>query len=309
MVASEVSRKTVKVRLGTLVRVLCPLVILALALAGCGSATTQTPRITQQATRNTQPPGKLNVVVSIVPQQYFVERIGGEHVDVAVMVPPGFSPATYEPRPEQLQTLSEAHAYVRIRVPFEEAWMDRIVSANEDMLIIDECTVIERIGGKDPHIWLSPQLVKTQAQTICDGLVELDPDHEADYKSNLATFLADLDELDADIQKTLSGLESHKFLVFHPAWSYFARDYALEMIPVQIEGSDPSAAEMVGLIQTAQENNIKVIFAQPEFSTESAETIAEEIGGQVLLISSLAPDWLDNLYRVADTFAEVLDGR
>ncbi len=285
-----------QVRLGTL-RVLCPLAILALVLAGCGSAATQAPA---------EPAGVLNVVVSIVPQQYFVERIGGEHVSVTLMVPPGFSPATYEPKPEQLQTLSEADAYVRIRVPFEEAWMERIVSANEDMLIIDESEGIERIGGKDPHIWLSPPLVKTQAQTIYDGLVEVDPDHEADYKANLETFLADLDELNTSIQETLSGLESRKFLVFHPAWAYFARDYGLEMIPVQIEGSDPSAAEMAALIQTAQENNIKVIFAQPEFSTESAKTIAEEIGGQVLLISPLAPDWLDNLHRVADTFAEVL---
>jgi len=191
-------------------------------------------------------------------------------------------------------------------VPFEDAWMKRIASANEDMLVIDESAGIERIGGKDSHTWVSPRLVKVQAQTIYDGLVELDPDHEADYKVNLDAFLADLDELDAYIQETLSGLKSRKFMVFHPAWSYFARDYNLEMVPVQIEGSDPSAAEMAGLIQTAQENNIRVIFAQPEFSAESAEAIAEEIGGEVLLISPLAPDWLDNLHRVADTFAEVL---
>ena len=284
-----------KVRLEILVLMLCILTILP--LVGCGGAATQAPAASA---------GVLNFVVSIVPQQYFVERIGGEQVNVMVMVPPGFSPATYEPKPEQLQALSEAHAYVRIRVPFEEAWMDRIVSANEDMLIIDECTGIERIGGKDPHIWLSPQLVEVQAQTIHDGLVELDPGHEADYEANLETFLADLDELDAYIQETLSGLESRKFLVFHPAWSYFARDYDLEMIPVQIEGSAPSAVEMADLIQTAQENNIRVVFAQPEFSTESAEAIAQEIGGQVLLISPLAADWLDNLYRVADAFAEVL---
>jgi len=284
-----------KVHLKTLVGVLC-----ILTLTGCSSAATQAPA---------ESAGMLNVVVSIVPQQYFVERIGGEQVNVTVMVPPGFSPATYEPRPEQLQALSEADAYVRIRVPFEDAWMERIASANEDMLIVDESEGIERIGGKDPHIWLSPRLVKMQAQTIYDGLVELDPDHEAEYKANLDTFLADLDKLDAGIQETLSGLESRKFMVFHPAWAYFARDYSLEMIPVQIEGSEPSAAEMAGLIQTAQENNIRVIFAQPEFSTESAKAIAEEIGGQVLLISPLAPDWLDNLHRVADTFAETLAGQ
>ncbi|RLC92821.1 MAG: cation ABC transporter substrate-binding protein [Chloroflexi bacterium] len=286
-----------QIRLETLIGVLGSLAILTLVLTGCGGAATQTPA---------EPAGVLNVVVSIVPQQYFVERIGGEHVSVTVMVLPGFSPATYEPKPEQLQALSEADAYVRIRVPFEDAWMERIASVNKDMLIIDQSDGIERIGGKDPHIWLSPQLVKAQAQTICDSLVELDPANEADYKANLETFLADLDELDASIRETLSGLESRKFMVFHPAWAYFARDYGLEMIPVQIEGSDPSAAEMAGLIQTAQENNIKVVFAQPEFSVESAEAIADEIGGRVLLISSLAPDWLDNLYRVADIFAEVL---
>jgi len=289
--------KTGKPRPETPGKVLSILTVLVLALTGCGSAATQA---------SDEPAGVLSVVVSIVPQQYFVERIGGEHVDVTVMVPSGFSPATYEPRPEQLQALSGADAYVRIRVPFEEAWMDRITSANEDMLIVDESEGIERIGGKDPHIWLSPRLVKVQAQTIYSGLVELDPDHEAEYKVNLQAFLADLDALDAYIQETLSGLENRRFMVLHPAWSYFARDYNLEMIPVQIEGSEPSAAEMVSLIRTAQENNIRVIFAQPEFNTESAQAIAEEIGGEVLLISPLAPDWLDNLYRVADTFAEAL---
>jgi zinc transport system substrate-binding protein len=284
-----------RVCLTTLIGTLCILTILS--LTGCDGAATPAPA---------EPTTTLDVVVSIVPQQYFVERIGGEQVNVTVMVPPGFSPATYEPKPEQLQTLSEADAYLRMRVPFEEAWMGRIVSANQDMLIIDQAEGIERIGGKDPHIWLSPPLVKVQAQTIYAGLVELAPDHEAEYQANLETFLADLDELDADIEETLSHLERAKFIVFHPAWTYFARDYGLEMIPVQIEGSDPSAAEMAGLIRTAQENNIRVIFAQPEFNTESADAIAQEIGGQVLLISPLAPDWLDNLYRVADTFAETL---
>ena len=134
----------------------------------------------------------------------------------------------------------------------------------------------------------------------------MDPANESSYRANLDAFQADLDELDVSIRGKLSGLENRKFMVFHPAWSYFARDYDLEMISIQIEGSEPSAVEMAALIRTAQENDIKVIFAQPEFSAQSAETIAEEIGGQVLLISPLAPDWLDNLQRVADTFAEVL---
>jgi zinc transport system substrate-binding protein len=145
-----------------------------------------------------------------------------------------------------------------------------------------------------------------QSRTIFEALVELDRDYEGFYRANLEAFLVDLDDLDTKIERGLSGLETRKFIVFHPAWSYFAHDYGLEMIPVRVEGGDPSAAEMAELIQIARANGIKVIFAQPEFSTQSAETIAREIDGRVLLISPLAPDWMENLARVADTFAEVL---
>jgi zinc transport system substrate-binding protein len=258
------------------------------------------------ATVPNAPNDALSVWVSIEPQRYFVERIGGERVEVEVMVPAGFSPATYEPKPSQIDGLSTADMYVRIGVPFEGAWMSRIMAANEEMLVVDQSEGIERLDGNDPHVWLSPRLAKSQARTIYAGLVELDASHESLYRANLDEFLADLDELDASIEQKLSGLESRKFMVFHPAWAYFARDYGLEMIPVQIEGSDPSAAEMADLIQTARANGIRVIFAQPEFSTQSAQTIAREIGGEVLLISALAPDWMDNLLRVADSFSAVL---
>jgi zinc transport system substrate-binding protein len=270
---------------------------LVLLLSACGTSTPVLIGPTE---------AEINVMVSIVPQQYFVERIGGDNVNVSVMVPPGFSPATYEPRPSQIEQLSTAQIYIRIRVPFEEAWMERIAAGNENMLVVDQSEGIERIGGTDPHIWLSPQLVEIQAQTICDGLVAVDRDNASFYRENLNAFLADLDELDATIRGTLSGLRNRKFMVFHPSWSYFARDYGLEMMSIEIEGGEPSAAEMAELVNTARENDIRVIFAQPEFSTQSAETIAHEIGGRVLLISPLEPDWLGNLQRVADTFAGVL---
>jgi zinc transport system substrate-binding protein len=264
---------------------------------------------------------KLRITVSIVPQKYFVERIGGEHVVVNVMVPPGASPATYEPKPEQLQALSGAHAYLAIGVPFESAWMERIRSANAGMMVVDTSQGIERAPidvhhhgeeeqhegeaeNPDPHIWTSPRLVKVQARTIYDALVALDPDRGADYRANLDAFLADVDQLDARIRETLSGTENRTFMVFHPAWGYFATEYGLEMLPIEIEGKEPSASEMARLIAEAREERVKVIFAQPEFSTRSAETIAQEIGGQVLLISPLAPDWLQNLQSVADTFAK-----
>jgi zinc transport system substrate-binding protein len=265
----------------------------AMLLAGCG----------QRAAP--EPAGPMNVTVSILPQKYFVERIGGERVDVNVMVPPGASPATYEPKPEQLAALGKAAAYFSIGVPFESAWLDKIASANSEMRLVDTTRGIERVG-QDPHIWLSPTLVKTQAQTIYEALAQLDPAHKVEYKTDLDNFIADIDALDADIRKTLARVESRKFMVFHPSWGYFARDYGLEMIPIEVGGQEPSAAELAALIAEAKEGGIKVVFAQPEFSTRAAETIAKEIGGEVLLISPLAPDWLDNLRQVAETFAEVL---
>jgi len=267
-----------------------------------------------------------------MPQKYFVERVGGEYVSVNVMVEPGASPATYEPKPEQLTALSEAAAYFSIGVSFENAWLDKIASANDEMMMVDTAAGIERVPidahykvelggrpeseaeggstglttGRDPHIWLSPELVKIQSQNIYEAIVEIDPANEAEYKASLGSFLADIDELITDIEKTLVGIQSRKFMVFHPAWGYFGDDFELEMIPIEVGGQEPSAAELADLITTAKEEDIQVVFAQPEFSTRDAETIAKEIGGEVLLISPLAPDWLDNLRRVAKAFAEVL---
>ncbi len=254
----------------------------------------------------------LQIAVSILPQKYFVERIAGDHAVVTVMVPPGESPTTYEPKPDQLTALSESAVYFRIGVPFENAWMERFAAVNSDMPIVDTRDGVnmrywENTPEKtDLHIWISPAEVKVQAQTITNSLTELDPDHAAEYQSNLDAFLTDIDTLDADIHQMLDGVTDRKFIVFHPSWGYFARDYDLEMIPIEVDGQEPSAAELANLINRAQEENIKVVFAQPEFSTSAATTIADQIDGEVLLISPLNPDWINNLHAIAETFASVL---
>jgi len=279
------------------VRVIGILLLGAILLGGCA----QGPIGQSSAT--------LNITVSILPQRTFVQRIGGEHVEVNVMVSPGESPATYEPSPAQLRALSEADAYVSIGVPFEQAWLDRIASGNAEMMMVDTTEGIQRMGGPenpDPHIWLSPRLVKIQAETIYEALAKLDAAHAKDFQDNLNAFLADIDALDAEIRETLAGVEQRSFIVFHPSWGYFARDYGLEMMPIEVGGQEASAAELAEMIARAREEGIKVIFAQPEFSTEAAETIADEIGGEVLLISPLAEDWLANMRRVADTLARQL---
>ncbi|MGC8839411.1 MAG: metal ABC transporter solute-binding protein, Zn/Mn family [Anaerolineae bacterium] len=268
--------------------------------------------------------GAVQVTVSIPPQKYFVERVGGEHVQVTVMVGPGADPHTYEPRPEQLRALSRSQVYFRIGLPFESAWMDKFTAANPRMRIVDTSQGIERMpslahhahgaeGAEeagdetlDPHIWLSPRLVKVQAQAIYGALADLDPAHQEEYRANLEAFLADLDALDQEIRGLLRDTPRRKFMVFHPAWGYFAREYGLEMVPIEVEGQEPSAAELADLIREAREEGITVVFAEPEFSTRSAEVIAREIGGRVVLVSPLAEDWLENLRRTAQALAEAL---
>lgn len=256
---------------------------------------------------------RVKVTVSILPQRYFVEQVGGEHVAVNVMVLPGQSPATYEPSPEQMRELSGADMYVTYGAPFEDAWLGRIQAANPDMAIVDSAVGVELItfanGVADPHIFLSPRAVAIQAENIARALAVADPSHEPDYRDGLQRFKEDIDALDMEIAQMLSGFEGSKFLVFHPAWGYFARDYNLEMVPVEIGGQEPSAAELVELVTLARDEGIKVIFVQEEFSTRMAEVIADEIDGEVLQVSVLSPDWLDNMRQVADTFADVFTER
>ena len=176
---------------------------------------------------------KVQVAASIPPQAYFVEQIGGELVEVITMLPEGGFPHTYEPTPNQMKLLSKANMYVRIKVEFENAWWEKIITANPGMYVIDstegadfimehEHATEDRAQGRNPHIWLSPRMVKIQAEAICEGLIHLDPENKEAYTTNKEAFLKVLDELDKDIQEMLAGLKTRKFMVFHPSWSYFA---------------------------------------------------------------------------------------
>lgn len=279
----------------------------------------------------------LQVTVSIVPQEYFVKRIGGDRVSVNAMIQPGTDPHTYEPKPEQLKTTARSQAYFKIGVSLEDAWKDRLNSVNQQMLIVDTSQGVDKIpltaehdhdhdhhhnhdhdhakakteqAGKntlDPHIWLSPKRVKAQAKTIYQTLAQLDPGQEAIYRANFEKFSQELDALDQEIRQNLAGIKNKKFMVFHPEWGYFAQDYGLEMIAIEIDGNEPSAAQLGQLIKQAKKENIKVIFTQPEFSQKSAETIAREIGGQVIPISAFAQNWSENLRQVSQKMATVLN--
>ena len=267
---------------------------------------------------------KLLVFVSIPPQEYFLHQIGKQRVEVQVMVQPGASPATYEPKPRQMAAISRTHIYFAIGVPFEKIWLKKIAAANPDMQVVHTDHGIPKIpmaanhaesehhreenqhGEFDPHIWLSPSLVMIQARTILNALVEIDPDHRAVYETNTKVFLSQLEALDADFKNMFAGKQGFQFLVFHPSWGYFARSYGLQQVPIEIEGKDPKPAQLKALIEHAKKKHINVIFVQPQFSSRSAELVANEIGGRVICADPLASDWSGNLREVAQKFKVAL---
>jgi zinc transport system substrate-binding protein len=256
---------------------------------------------------------KIGVVVTILPQAEFVESVGGEKVTVTVMVPPGQEPHTYAPTLNQLVAVKQAKLYVEVGsgVEFELAHMDSIVEANRNMLVVDCSEGVELIemedheheeedhlGGKDPHIWLSPRNAKIMVENICDGLIQVDPQNREYYIQNENEYLAKLDKLDTDISGNLTGITDRWFIVFHPAWGYFAKAYNLTQVAIEIEGKTPSPKDIADVVQEAKEHNIKVVFASPEFDVRSAQTIAEAIDGRVALIDPLARDYINNMHEV-----------
>ncbi|QUS61884.1 zinc ABC transporter substrate-binding protein [Synechocystis sp. PCC 7339] len=311
--------------------------VVGLGVMGCQPVEEQDGSLSQEP-----PVEAMDITVSILPQQYFLEKIGGDLVRVSVLVPGNSDPHTYEPKPQQLAALSEAEAYVLIGLGFEQPWLEKLKAANANMKLIDSAQGItplemeehnhshgEKEGEKeghshddhdhgsesereqamgavmvvDPHIWLSPTLVKQQASTIAKGLAELDPENREQYEANLSTFLAELEQLDQELRQVLELLPQRKFIVFHPSWAYFARDYNLEQIPIEVEGQEPSARELKQLIDTAKENSLTVVFGETQFSTKSSEAIAAEIGAGVELLDPLAADWSSNLKSVAQKIA------
>jgi len=260
---------------------------------------------------------KLNLTVSILPQKYFVEKIGGELVTVNVMVEPGMVAETYEPLPQQLTNLSKSIAYISIGVPFEDAWLNKIKSANSQIQIINSGEGIEKIAlidhnhdhnhsedeekeSLDPHIWLSPKLAKIQAENIYNALVNIDSKNQVIYQQNLDNFLREIDQLDAQIKEKFTDLKRRKFMIYHPAWGYFAKDYNLEQISIEFEGQEATSGELAKLITQAKKDNIKVVFTQPQFSSKTVDAFAKEIGGEVILLDDLAQNWSENLLQVAD---------
>ncbi len=248
---------------------------------------------------------KIRVIVTILPQAEFVEKIGGERVQVSVMVPPGASPHTYEPTPKQLVEVSEADIYFQVGsgIDFESAFMDKIVKLNSKMLVVN-CSKGIEIFDRDPHVWLSPRNAKKMVRNIYDALVQVDPKNREYYRRNMELYLEELDKLDREIREILKNVTNRRFMIYHPAWGYFAREYNLTQIPVEKEGKEPTVRGLMALIDQARRLKMKVIFVSPQFDRKKAETIAESIQGRIIFLDPLAKDYVDNLRSAALKIAQ-----
>ena len=258
---------------------------------------------------------KIGVMVTVLPQVEFVSAVGGNRVDVTAMVPPGANPHTYEVTPAQMAKLSTARLYFKVGSPieFELTWLDKLTAQNENMKVVDCNNGIELVQsvdpdepGIDPHTWTSPQNVKIMVNNICTGLVQLDTVNKSYYEANRDIYVQKLDALDSDIKLALAGAVNRAFIVYHPAWGYFAREYSLQQIGIEKEGKEPQAAYMARLINEARDKNIRVIFVSPQFDTRSAEAIAREMGGRVVSIDPEGRDYIDNMRKVAAAFGEAM---
>jgi zinc transport system substrate-binding protein len=270
---------------------------------------------------------QIRVFVTVLPQQTFVEQVAGPQVQVEALVGAGSNPHAYEPTPGQIARLAEAQVYFGIGLPVEAAWMKRIRSVNPDIRVVDlsegvtrrriEAHEHEREAGhdhhhgsdieQDPHLWTSPLLVIGMAERIAKTLSELDPKQATEYQTRLADFIAELKRLDADIRAELDALKHRRFMVYHPAWGYFADTYGLTQIPIEAAGKEPGPKRLAALIDQARREDVRLILAQPQMSTKAAEQVAREIGGRVEVVDTLAADYIGairHLTRVLTTADE-----
>lgn len=262
----------------------------------------------------------VTVSVSILPLKTFVERIGGRHVQAVVLVPPGKSPATYEPSPRQMETVAASSLYFSIGVPFEKSWIPRLKGVAPQIGIVDLQQGItlrpvdlppgapKSAGGQsDPHIWLSPPLVMTMADRILEALSTLKPEARTDFAANHHRFVTELNVLDQDIRTRLARKKNRSFMVFHPSWGYFADAYGLKQIPIEAAWKEPGPKALQHFIEYAKKQETKVIFIQKQFSDKEALAVAQSIGGEVVSVDPLSPDYVSNFRKVADVFARSLN--
>lgn len=267
--------------------------------------------------RNSQDNDLITVAVSIVPEETFVKAVAGDKVNVVTMIPTGYSPENYQPSPSQITSLSQSKIYFSMGIPADAAnIIPFLKDCNEDIKIIHFDQIIgdvyddiyiddeQQHMSRDPHIWLSPKRVIVMLEIIRDELIAIDPENETIYKENAKKIIADLENLDSIIIEKIGQIENKSFLIYHPAYRYYADDYNLNMICIEEDGKEATAQRIQNIIDIANSEGIKVIFYQEEFNGEQAKTIAKEIDGVTIKVAPLSKDYIENLINITNEIVE-----
>ncbi|MDD3163201.1 MAG: zinc ABC transporter substrate-binding protein, partial [Sphaerochaetaceae bacterium] len=259
-----------------------------LALAGCSKADDD-PRPV--------------VAVSIVPEQAFVDAVAGSLVRTVTLIPPGASPETFEMSVIQREDLALANLYFSIGVQAEDRIMRSVSGSTRVVKLADVCDQaypsLDLGGRRDPHVWLSPSRAIAMVEAIRDELSALDPENKAVYESNAASYIEQIAQAREQISSELQGVKCRSFIVFHPAFGYFADEFGLEMIALEEDGKEATASHMAEVIDLAREKGSRVIFYQAEADSRQSEAFAEELGIKAVKLEPLAYDYVGNLKAMA----------
>jgi zinc transport system substrate-binding protein len=241
---------------------------------------------------------RIKVAATITPLGDFVRSVGGEKVDVTVIVPPGAEPHTFEPTPSQMKDVAKADLYVMNGAGLE-FWMDKVMAINKNMIVVDSSIGVNLIqeseGEMDPHIWISLRNAAVQVNNICSGLIDADPANRDYYARNRDDYLQKLQALDNKLNLSFAASKKNIFIVHHPAWTYFARDYGLMQLPLMENEKEPGPKYLGHVIDLARNNNITTIFVEPEYNPKAAEVIAREMSASVVSLDPLAENYLQNM--------------
>jgi zinc transport system substrate-binding protein len=257
---------------------------------------------------------KIGVVVSLGPQVEFVKAVGGDKVDVTLMVPSNADPHTYEPLANQLSRVSNAKMYAELGTPieFEVNYMDKIRAINPNMLVLNTSKGIKLIPNSaenesttmDPHDYVDPKNAKIMVNNIYQGLVQIDPADKDYYQKNRDSYLKQLDDLDKNTTKLLKGKQGTYILIYHPAFGYYAKDYNLTQVGAMINDEEPSPQRIAMMVNIAKQNNITVIYNEPQYDPKFMQSIASQIGAQILNVNDLDEHYIKNMEDIATEFSK-----
>lgn len=234
---------------------------------------------------------RLTIAVSIEPEAFLVGGISGSLADIVVVVPPGADPHSFEPSPATMQEVSEADLYLAVGLPFEDQWLPRIEGSAPGLIVVRIDSGLVRTPDGDPHVWLSPDMMRTLAANTEHHLRILSPADSAAFGAGLAGTLALIDSVDAQVSSILEGCEGASFVALHPAYAYFARDYGLVQVALEVEGAEPTPAQLSEIVEAARASSSRIVIVSPGFSTGAAEALSIELGFEPKPHDQLSRDW------------------